>query len=437
MGRSSWQRHGGAPVPGNDHALRRGVSAQPALPRRVDYAIIGGGFAGLSTALHISLAEPDARIVVLEAEFVGYGASGRNAGLLSPLPTPVWLLTADSSAEHAWALRQMTARSAALATWLAELVPGSAVAPTMLRLQAAGRISDAGLARVARTLQRCGLAHALEPGRPDHAWRHVEMASHTIDPYATVQGLAALARQRGIDIRERAPVRSVGEAVRGAEIRLDAGEMLLARTAVVCTNAYSESLSLPVRPRARVVHNYMLATDELCDSEIARLPGGQPFVVELNRAYVYYRLHRRRLVYGGIERFSAPRGVDDFHVPPDMLRGLERLLDRSVPGPALPIAEAWAGRFHMTNTDLPEIARIGQSGAIILNVGYGGTGVALSMILAPVVAALARGGRFADPEDARLLATLQGTGLPVMGALRFVASLSASAVGSLLVGPSL
>lgn len=435
-GRSYWQRRGGAPCPAERHNIASDQSL-PALPPHVDFAIIGGGFAGLSTALCLAEAEPDARIVILEAAFVGYGASGRNAGLLSPLPAPVWLLTAETNPEHAWALKQMTARSRDLAASLAARVPGSEVEPTMLRLQAVGRLTDAGLGRVARTLRRCELPHTLERGRAEDSWRSVDVATSTIDPFGTVLGLAHVARARGIDIRERTPVRAVSEAARGVEIRLGDGRTMIARSAVVCTNAYSDSLRLPERPKARVVHNSMLATDELSDAELARLPSGRPFVVELNRAYVFWRLHRRRLVYGGIERHCASPGSGDLDVPPDTLRRLEHLLDRSVPGAPLPIAEAWGGCFHVTGTDLPHIARVGQTGAIVLNVGYGGTGVALSMILAPIVAGLARGGRFADPDDARLLAVVQATGLPVMGALRFVASLSATAVGTLLAGPSL
>ena len=47
---------------------------------KVDVAIIGGGFTGLSTAYHLKLAEPNLRIALLESEVIGFGASGRNGG---------------------------------------------------------------------------------------------------------------------------------------------------------------------------------------------------------------------------------------------------------------------------------------------------------------------------------------------------------------------
>ncbi|MBM4255112.1 MAG: FAD-dependent oxidoreductase, partial [Deltaproteobacteria bacterium] len=52
--------------------------------QRVDVAVIGGGFAGLSAAYHVLRRQPGVRVVVLEAERLGAGASGRTTGMLSP-----------------------------------------------------------------------------------------------------------------------------------------------------------------------------------------------------------------------------------------------------------------------------------------------------------------------------------------------------------------
>ena len=92
MDGSYWQRDAGW--------CDRWISA--AIPRDVDFAVIGAGFAGLMTSIRLREQNPSAQIVVLEAERVGYGASGRNAGFLSPLAAPVWLLGAERSPEQAW-----------------------------------------------------------------------------------------------------------------------------------------------------------------------------------------------------------------------------------------------------------------------------------------------------------------------------------------------
>src|SRR6476469_3547284 len=69
------------------HALPLQRPLVPLLAGAVDcdVAIIGGGYTGLSTAYHLRRADPGLRVVVLEAERIGYGASGRNAGFVMTL----------------------------------------------------------------------------------------------------------------------------------------------------------------------------------------------------------------------------------------------------------------------------------------------------------------------------------------------------------------
>jgi glycine/D-amino acid oxidase-like deaminating enzyme len=52
---------------------------------RVDVTIIGGGYSGLSSAYYLKTAEPDLQVSVLEAEHIGFGASGCNAGFVMAL----------------------------------------------------------------------------------------------------------------------------------------------------------------------------------------------------------------------------------------------------------------------------------------------------------------------------------------------------------------
>ncbi len=420
-GRSTWQRHGGAPEPGGELEATGAVSGK-AWPKRVDFAVIGGGLAGLSTALALAEAEPLASIVVLEARFVGFGASGRNAGLLGPLPAPLWLASADGQAEHLWGLTHLNRRVHETARWLAAEVPGSGVEARSLRIEAQGFLTASGLVRVGRLLEKARLGHRIVAvARGQLA---IDMDAHTVDPYRTVRALAALARRKGIAIVEQAPVRAIAERPDDVVVSGEWGRELAARAAVVCTNAYTGSLALPEPPKAKVVHNFMVATNRFEIERLVRPGVERMFIVELNTAYVFYRIHQDRIVYGGIERFK-PYGSSDFDVPPEVLAGLERLVARSFPGVGLVPEEAWGGVYHQTATDLPIIERRGGRGAIVLNVGYGGTGVAMTMVCGRLAAGLARGERPADPDDARLLAAFQSTRVPIGGLARFVASVAA------------
>lgn len=403
-----------------------GMTSMPAAapPREAEFVIIGGGLAGLSTAIRIAEARPGADVVVLEANRIGWGASGRNGGLMSPLPAPVWLLSARSNPDHAWALRRLNEEVHGTGRWLAAELPESEAQPATLRLEAMGRFTSAALTTIAGTLDAGAIAHRLvdEPRRGRN--RALEIGGHTVHPYKLVAALAARATRLGVRIHERSPVKAIVEATSGALLALGEGHCLRARTVVVCTNGYTGSVVMPAKARAKVVHNYMVATERLGDDLIQRLGKSDWFTVELNKAYVFYRLHEGRLLFGGIEKLFQSGG-GDFDVPRTVLAGLEQLLARSVPGGgSIRIAEAWGGRFHCTSTDLPIITRTPASPAIVLNVGYGGTGVALTLACSRLAAAVALGNRFADPADARLLNIMRATRLPLSGALRALGSVA-------------
>ncbi len=411
---SYWQQHA--------DAASQVPSVDP--PADADIVIIGGGLAGLSAAIAILERQPGASPVILESQFVGFGASGRNGGLLSPLPAPVWLLTADANADHAWALRTLNGRLHALGTWLAAKVPDSEITPCTLQLQAMGRLSASGVRKVAATLQRVSIGHSLAPDPARDGKLTLNIPAYIVHPYRLVRALASHAVALGARICERVPVEAVEEASGGALVRLEGGSQVRAGRVLVCTNAYTSSIALQSPPRAKVVRNYMVATEALGEEAVARLGNGQAFMVELNRSYIFYRLHQGRLVYGGVETFfRTPKS--DYDVPGSIRTALERHLSKSVPWcKDLRIATQWGGAFHSTATDLPIIRRAPSTKSIVFNVGYGGTGVALTQLFSHLAAATLLDLPLRDGEEARLCAILQDTRLPLKRLVQFGGSVA-------------
>ncbi len=389
-------------------------------PQAADVAIIGGGLAGVSAALAVLDRQPGASVVVLEQKFVGYGASGRNGGLLSPLPVPVWLITADRHNEHAWAVRTLNRKLHALGAWLAATVPESEIRPCTLQLQATGRLTTSGLGAVADALEHCRIDHRMmaQPGGDGRPM--LELSAFTVHPYRLVRALAARAIAKGALICEQAAVAAIEpSASRGARIRLADGTVVEAGKVLVCTNAYTRSIAGPSPPRAKVVRNYMVETDVLDDDTVARLGGGKTFIVELNKSYIFYRVHQRRLIYGGVETFLGA-AKSDYEVPDGVREKLKKHLAHSAPWrpESLPIASAWGGNFHSTATDLPIIRAAAQGDAISFNIGYGGTGVALTQLFAPHAAAAVLEQPCGDDDDIRLADIVARTRVPLAGLLR-------------------
>jgi gamma-glutamylputrescine oxidase len=393
-------------------------------PGEADIAVVGGGLAGVSTSIAILQRQPGTRVVLLEGQFVGFGASGRNGGLMSPLPAPVWLLTADSNLDHAWCLRTLNTKVHGLATWLGATVPDSEVAPCRLQLQAMGRLSTSGVAKVAATLDRAGIGFSLAPDAQRGGLPTLELPAYTVNPYRLVRALAAHAVGLGAQVCERATVEAIEATAGVVVVQLAGGARLRARKPVMCTNAYTSTIAAPSPPRPKVVRNYMVATEPLDEDAVRQLGCGHLFRVELNKSYVFYRLHHRRLIYGGVETFFR-RPESDFEVPASIRKVIERHLAKSIPWRrGLRIATDWGGAFHSTATDLPIVTRAAGAGAIVFNIGYGGTGVALTQLFAPHAAALTLDLPLADADDARLEAITRTTGVPIKGLLQLGAGVA-------------
>lgn len=384
------------------------------MPRAVDFAVIGGGFAGLATALELRARHPDARVAVFEAERVGFGASGRNAGFLSPLPAPVWLLGAERSTEQAWGAAKFNADVHALARWIAENIPDCELEAATLAMLPQSSVFDHALRELARAVSIAGLPHRVIASRARPGFKVLEMDAYVLHPYRLARGLAAYADERGVLIRERVPVRRVeGLRAGGALVHGD-GAIVEAGKVVLCTNAYTSSIDLGERPPAAlVVHGFMAASVPVAESSFAR---DGDFTVEVSRAQCYHRIHRERLIYGGVDKLRAP--ADDFVVAAGDRRRIEAQIAGSFPGALVAIDHAWSGAFHATTNGLPIIRTSEQNHALVFNIGYGGTGVALSLVCARLAASVASNGTWTNGDDPRLLSLMHSTRISVRDSMR-------------------
>ena len=233
-------------------------------------AIVGAGFTGLWTAYYLAEADPELRIVVLEAETAGYGASGRNGGWCSAL-FPASLPTLSGLADRDGALAQHRAMRATVD----EVVRVAAAEGIDAHVAKGGTIVLAR-SRAQWARARAEIAEAREWGRGDDDLRLLDQdeanailrASHTrgatytpdcaaIHPARLVRGLADAVERRGVTIHERTPVRSIepGRAV-------TAHGTVRARTVLRATEGYTATLRGEGRTTIPV-YSLIIATEPL------------------------------------------------------------------------------------------------------------------------------------------------------------------------------
>ena len=362
---------------------------------RAELAVIGGGFTGLSTALHAAEAGQDA--IVLEADRIGHGGSGRNAGLVN---AGLWLAPQDVRAKLG------EARGAGLLRVLGEAPDDvfSLIERHQMRCEAtrAGTIHAAhsakGLAdlrRRAEEWRRLGapvelLSREEAGARVGSRAFHGGLLDHragTINPMGYARGLARAALGAGARILTGAGVERLER--RGDRWRLTTARgAVSARVVVLATNAYSGDL-WPGLSRAFVpIHYFQLATEPLGARADAILPGREGL---WDTGTIMTSLRRDasgRIVVGSMGTvLGGATGLSR--------RWAARRLARLFPdlGPVA-FEAAWHGRIAMTPDHLPRIHRLAEG--LYTPIGYNGRGIAPGTVFGRAMAALASGAREAD-----------------------------------------
>ena len=355
---------------------------------RADVAILGGGYTGLSAALH--LAEAGVDVVLLEAERVGWGASGRNGGQLhsGQRRDQDWLeeRIGFSDALRLWGLAEeakalvatLREKHAIACDWRAglietvhkpRLVEGERAYVEKLRTRYGYNEVD--------WLDRPALATAIGTdaylgGRRDRTAGH-------LDPLKFAQGLARAAAAAGAHIHEGTRVTRLA----GRTLHTATGSVT-AETVILAGNGYLDGIDSETEARVMPIDNYILATEPIDAGRPGGLiPGGE--AVSDTRFVVYYFRPSGdgRLVFGGGETYSRrePRDLFGF-VRRHMLRIYPKLAPTR-------IEYAWGGTLAVTLPRLPFIRKV-RTGVYVA-AGYSGQGVALAPFAGKILADAIRG----------------------------------------------
>jgi glycine/D-amino acid oxidase-like deaminating enzyme len=387
-------------------------------PRQIDFAVIGGGFSGLATAVAVQRQAPGATVAVFEAARVGAGASGKSAGFLSPVAAPFWLLQSARSKEAAWGAGFLYEEMHHIATFLGSHFPSVELAPSTLRLLANGILAGAGLQSFQQATEIANLPSTIS--RDSCNRLVVSMNAYALHPYQLVLALANYAQAQGVFVCENSAVAAIDVAAGAPRVSLQSGAEFIAGKVIVCTNAYSDGLDLKETTRALPLHTFLMASTPMTETDLENIIDRHSFGVEVNSAQCYFRRHGSRLLYGGFDKLSASWVAST-------LKHLQKRMDQSFPALGrVPVAHFWSGKIHATPTGLPIIRASRNSAAVLFNLGYGGTGTTLALVCARAVAGLAIG-TFVREEDARLLALIQSTRVTSPDVLSAIAKIAVRA----------
>jgi len=381
----------------------------------VDVAIIGGGYLGMATAIALRRREDAARVAVLEAKTVGYGASGRNGSFAMTVTGLGFGTTAMLRGKqflkraHTY-MEQCVDR---LEAFIDEAgLDCAKIRPGFLRVATTpGYVKR--LQKQARLMSELGF-EGIEWIDADATRKMVNSARYLgamweprlllVDPARLVREEKRHAITLGADVYEDSPVLAVAKIPgkhSGYRLLTPHGSVTAARL-VYATNAYSHLFGELGRRQAPAF-TYMIATKPLTDEQLAPIGwAGQQGLEDARNLIHYYRLTpEHRIVIGGGPVGLGRGGNLDHDSDERAWQHLERHLHWLWPHLAgVAITHRWGGPFSVTMDLTPALGYLGQERTAVYGLGCIGHGVAMSYLNGEVLADLLTGD--GDSEATRL-----------------------------------
>jgi glycine/D-amino acid oxidase-like deaminating enzyme len=354
--------------------------------RRVSAAIVGGGFTGLSAALH--LAEAGVEAIVLEANEPGYGASGRNGGQVNPgLKWEPDDLVESFGPELGGRMAAMGAGAPDLVFSLVEKHGIDCEAHRGGTLRVA--VNDGSEASVRRSAEQWARrdapvewlgreALAAMVGTDAYRGASFDRRGGTLNPLGYARGLAEAAMRAGATVTSRAPVRSIRRE--GSRWVLEAeGGRVTADHVVIGTNGYTGPLWPKLAETVAPVFSAITATEPLAPDVLAALMPDRPALYEISARYAYYRRDGfGRFLMGGRSVLRASAEPADYQPLVDHALRLFPMLK------GVRWTHAWNGRLAMTTDELPHLHA--PAPGVHVGLGYNGRGVAMATAMGRLLA---------------------------------------------------
>ncbi|AOU97412.1 FAD-dependent oxidoreductase [Acidihalobacter yilgarnensis] len=352
----------------------------------VDVCVIGAGITGSSAALH--LAERGYRVAMIEAQRVGWGASGRSGGQkIAGFGCDMSKLRRIVGADDARRLWDMSVEAVQL---LDERVERHAIPCDPV----AGHLHVGLKPRHERELEQWheelegvygytgleilrGEALQAQVGSPLYTSGLYDPHSGHIHPLNYTLGLAEAAHEAGAQLFESTPATRIEHGTTATVYT--PGGRIRARHVILGANAYIDGLAPVLRRRIMPVGTYIVATEPLGEERARRLLPTNAAVADMNFVLDYFRLSAdHRLLFGGRVSYSRIE-------PLSIRRSIRARMIKVFPELAdVGIDYAWGGYVAITHNRAPHFGRLADN--VYFAQGFSGHGIALTGLAGKLMA---------------------------------------------------
>ncbi|MET3291153.1 UNVERIFIED_CONTAM: gamma-glutamylputrescine oxidase [Brevibacillus sp. OAP136] len=351
-----------------------------------DVVIIGAGFTGLSSAYHLQ--QLGKNVIVLEQETIGYGASGRNGGMVLPGYKPsMQELAKKYGTEEAKQLNDISLYSIELVKKLIDehqincdfRKTGHIVAAYKAKhfegLKIESEYMNKNFGYESSVLDRSQLHQEIDS--PIYHGCLVDDSSYSFQPLNYAIGLAGAAKKLGARIYEHSKAQSIEYGNNSVKVRTDKGSVT-AKDIIVATDGYSGKIMKELNKGVLPISARIIATEQLPESLLDKvIPKDRMVFDTSNFLYYFRRTPDNRMVFGGGDiRPNLGDGVYQ-EVYNAMVNAMPKLAGSK-------IEYSWGGFIGVTVDTFPVIGR-SKEGAYFAT-GYTGHGASLSTLFGQLLA---------------------------------------------------
>lgn len=355
--------------------------------QQADVCVIGGGFTGLSSALH--LAERGYSVILLEAQKVGWGASGRNGGLVCTgqrkgqaeleemLGEGDARLLWDYAEEAKATMRGLIKKHDIQCDYKPGILTCAFKTSHMQEMREdVAHMHDKYGYDAMRVVEKEELRQML--ATEEYHGGCLDTDAAHLHPLNYALGLARACSDAGVKIFEGSAVEDLNSSAQGNLLKTDGGTVS-AKFVVIGCNGYLGRLEPRMASRIMPINNFMIATEPLGEEGARKLIRDDVAIDATKFVVDYYRCSAdHRLLFGGGENYSSkfPGDIKSF-VRKYMLRVFPQLKDAK-------IDYGWGGTLAITLNRMPSFGRLEHN--IFYAQGFSGQGVLLTTMAGKVIA---------------------------------------------------